>query len=162
MLNKLLDMTGNLDLCQVFKNHLKNRLFYVQLNDQSRNRKPTKKKSAARQRTGLPPPQHIHKWPAITPTMLPFHLCRWPLYLYPTRRLPEDWACPWKSPPSDVNLLLYYQRCRFHLRNKDAEKELNVTWYGYKRPNHSHPVYVGVTLDKTLSFKTHLQNANAK
>lgn len=54
------------------------------------------------------------------------------------------------------------QLCRFHLRNKDAEKELNVTWYGYKHPNHSHPVYLGVTLDKTLSFKTHLQNANAK
>ena len=34
MVNKLFDMTGDLDLCQVIKSLFNNRHFYVQLNDQ--------------------------------------------------------------------------------------------------------------------------------
>ncbi|KAL7383211.1 hypothetical protein ABVT39_006598 [Epinephelus coioides] len=54
------------------------------------------------------------------------------------------------------------QLCSFHLKNRDAGKELCVSWDGHKLSNHSHPVYLGVTLDRTLSFKLHLQNTKAK
>ncbi|CAM4556070.1 unnamed protein product [Leuciscus chuanchicus] len=54
------------------------------------------------------------------------------------------------------------QLCSFHLKNRDVKKELSISWDGYKLSNHPHPVYLGVTLDRTLSFKTHLQNTKAK
>ena len=51
------------------------------------------------------------------------------------------------------------QVCAFHLRNREAKWQLQVTWSG--RPTAlvlcEHPVYLGVTLDRNprLSFKTH-------
>ncbi|CAM4347724.1 unnamed protein product [Leuciscus chuanchicus] len=54
------------------------------------------------------------------------------------------------------------QLCSFHLKNRDTRKELSVSWDGDKLSNHPHPVYLGVTVDRTLSFKTHLQNTKAK
>ena len=52
----------------------------------------------------------------------------------------------------------------FHLRTKggDAKRELNVTWEGEKLPHTHTPVYLGVTLDRILSFKHHIQKAKAK
>ena len=100
MIRKLLDMTGDLDLCQVIKSLLNNRRFFVQLNDKSKWK-------------------GYHKamyWPPSSSTSTPM-----------TNHSPH-----------------------------------NVSWDGHKLLNHPHPVYLGVTLDKTLSFKTHLQNTKAK
>ena len=44
----------------------------------------------------------------------------------------------------------------------DAKNELSVSWDGHKLSDHPHPVYLGVTLDRTLAFKNHLQNTKAK
>ena len=44
----------------------------------------------------------------------------------------------------------------FHLKNRDAQRELKVVWHG-KLLTYSHkPVYIGVTLDRCLMCKYHI------
>ena len=45
------------------------------------------------------------------------------------------------------------QICCFHLRNRYAKHKLNVTWNGVELDNYPNPIYLGVTLARTLSFK---------
>ena len=54
------------------------------------------------------------------------------------------------------------QVCSFHLNNHIADKKLNITWNGQVLENDRHPKYLGVTLDRTLSFAKHAQNVKAK
>ena len=54
------------------------------------------------------------------------------------------------------------QICCFHLRNRDAKRKLDVTWNGLELDHYPNPIYLGVTLDRTLSFKQHALNTNAK
>ena len=53
------------------------------------------------------------------------------------------------------------QICCFHLRNRDAKRKLNVTWNGLELDHYPNPIYLGVTLDRTLSFKQHA-NVNTR
>ena len=54
------------------------------------------------------------------------------------------------------------QICCFHLRNRDAKRELDVTWNGFELDHYPNPIYLVVTLDRTLSFKQHALNTKAK
>ena len=54
------------------------------------------------------------------------------------------------------------QVCAFHLNNHAAGRKLNITWNGQVLENDCHPKYLGVTLDRTLSFAKHVQNVKAK
>ena len=45
--------------------------------------------------------------------------------------------------------------CAFHLRNREAKRELNVVWNGTRLSNTTTPVYLGVHIDRTLCYKTH-------
>ena len=50
----------------------------------------------------------------------------------------------------------------FHLKNIDAQRELNVVWHG-KLLAYSHkPAYLGVTLDRCLTYKDHIAKTKAK
>ena len=50
----------------------------------------------------------------------------------------------------------------FHLKNRDAQRELKVVWHG-KLFAYSHkPVYIGVTLDRCLTYKDHIAKTKAK
>ena len=50
------------------------------------------------------------------------------------------------------------QTCVFHLRNR----QLNISWCGKKLEHTPSPIYLGVTLDRTLSYNTHITKVNAK
>lgn len=50
----------------------------------------------------------------------------------------------------------------FHLRNKEAGRQLNVTWKGIQLEHCSDPKYLGIRLDRTLSFKKHCQELKGK
>ena len=50
----------------------------------------------------------------------------------------------------------------FHLRNKEANRSLKVEWNRTKLENTPHPKYLGVTLDRTLSYKEHMHNTKMK
>ena len=52
------------------------------------------------------------------------------------------------------------QDTAFHLRNREAKRSLTVSWNGVE--NTTHPKYLGVTLDRTLSYKQHIQNIKMK
>ena len=47
----------------------------------------------------------------------------------------------------------------FHLSNHEAGRQLSLTWNGTQC---QHPVYLGVTLDRTLSFKQHIEKVKGK
>ena len=54
------------------------------------------------------------------------------------------------------------QTCVFNLKNREAGSKLNITWYN-KHPEHiPNPVYLGVTLDITLSYKEHIHTMKCK
>ena len=50
----------------------------------------------------------------------------------------------------------------FHLRSKEANRSLKVEWNRTKLENTPHPKYLGVTLDRTLSYKEHMHNTKMK
>ncbi|KAJ8399018.1 hypothetical protein AAFF_G00416850 [Aldrovandia affinis] len=95
--------------------------------------------------------------------------------------LMRKWSLELMNKSIEVNLttaldelLLYYKRnhlhanpaktqvCSFHLRNREANRPLNIKWCGTPLEHCTHPVYLGVTLDRTLSFKEHIKNTKYK
>ena len=50
----------------------------------------------------------------------------------------------------------------FHLRNRKANRQLNISWCGKKLEHSTSPIYLGVTLDRTLSYSTHITKVKAK
>ena len=50
----------------------------------------------------------------------------------------------------------------FHLRNKEANRSLKVEWNRTQLENTPHPKYLGVTLDRMLSYKEHMHNTKMK
>ncbi|XP_063540310.1 uncharacterized protein LOC134749322 [Cydia strobilella] len=50
----------------------------------------------------------------------------------------------------------------FHLHNKLANYELNVHWQGKRLTHNFAPKYLGVTLDRSLTFKEHLTKLGRK
>ena len=50
----------------------------------------------------------------------------------------------------------------FHMRKKQAKRTLKVKWNRTYLENTSHPKYLGVTLDRTLSYKQHIHNTKMK
>ena len=54
------------------------------------------------------------------------------------------------------------QVCSFHLKNRETNRPLSIIWHGKKLKNTVYPKYLGVTLDRSLKFKKHIENCNAK
>ena len=54
------------------------------------------------------------------------------------------------------------QVCAFHLRNREANRPLRVTWSGTPLEYHPNLLYLGVKLDRTLSYRSHILSTKAK
>ena len=54
------------------------------------------------------------------------------------------------------------QASLFHLRNRECGKQLNISWSGVNLTHCNLPVYLGVTLDRTLSYKAHIETPKRK
>jgi len=50
----------------------------------------------------------------------------------------------------------------FHLHNTSATRELSVYLDGHRLQHECHPTYLGVTLDRTLSYRVHLTKTAGK
>ena len=50
----------------------------------------------------------------------------------------------------------------FHLRNKEAKRSPQVSWREMYLENTDTPKYLGVTLDRKLSYKTHIHTTKMK
>ena len=69
-----------------------------------------------------------------------------------------DYCHHWRLKPSPAKTV----SCVFHLHNASASRELNVSLNGKRLKHDPHPVYLGVTLDRTLSYKEHLVKTAGK
>ena len=50
----------------------------------------------------------------------------------------------------------------FYLKNREAKRTLEVKWNNTDLENTPHPKYLGVTVDRTLSYKQHIHNTKMK
>ena len=50
----------------------------------------------------------------------------------------------------------------FHLNNKEAKHQLAIKLHGTILPHNRHPTYLGVKLDKQLTFWQHLEGLSSK
>ena len=49
-----------------------------------------------------------------------------------------------------------------HLKNSQADRKLNVTWNGTKLDHTHSPVYLGITLDRSLTYRNYCLKTRAK
>ena len=54
------------------------------------------------------------------------------------------------------------QLTAFHLKNRHADRKLNVTWNGTKLDHTNSPVYLSITLDRSLTYRNHCMKTRAK
>ena len=54
------------------------------------------------------------------------------------------------------------QLTAFHLRNKQAKYKLKIEWNSIPLEHVNKPVYLGVTLDRSLTFKEHCRKTKMK
>ena len=54
------------------------------------------------------------------------------------------------------------QVCAFHLNNHQVNRKLKITWENKELVTNPHLVYLGVTLDRTFSFKEHISKLKKK
>ena len=54
------------------------------------------------------------------------------------------------------------QVCTFHLKHRAASRKFKIIWKGKQMVNTPHPVYLGITVDRTLPFKEHIVKLQRK
>ena len=54
------------------------------------------------------------------------------------------------------------QTCAFHIKNREASRKLNITWYNKHLEHITNTVYLGVTLDIILRYKEHIHKLKCK
>ena len=118
--------------------------------------------------TGTDVVQHLHQRPARTRRHSQLHLRRRLVHRVARKRLQQHRSVTHVCPEHYDHLLRHHanpsktQVCAFHLRNREAKRELNVMWNGTRLSNTTTPVYLGVHLDRTLCYKTHIEKTKMK
>ena len=171
LLSKVLEMTGDVHLTDLIRTMLESRRFFVVLN--------WKKSRWRRQRNGIP------QGSILAPMLFNIYNNDQPTHADTRSFIYADDLCI-ASQGNDfsnieasltsvmINMTTYYdtnqlranpsktQVCTFHLRNREAKRELNVAWNGIILSNTTTPVYLGIHLDRTLCYKTHIEKTNMK
>ena len=171
LMTEIYQMIDNKAMTTLLGTLPKNRMFYVAMNH--------KKSRWRQQRNGLP------KDSVLAPLLYNIYTNDQPADERTSRFIYEDNLCI-KSQESSFEavernltdsltlLTKYYaknhlkpnalktQVCAFHLRNREANRPLRVTWSGTSLEYHPNPLYLGVKPDRTLSYRSHILNTKAK
>ena len=171
LIQKLYNTTLDSQLCRVIQNLLSDRRFYVELNNE---------RSRSRiQKNGLP------QRSVLSPNLFNIYTNDQPIldgtrsFIYAddlcvTAQYPTFQEVEQQIEEALWELTHYYRRnslcanpdktqfTAFNLRNREAKRSLQVSWNGVDLENTDTPKYLGVTLDRTLSYKTHIHNTKMK
>ena len=171
LIQRLFNITQDSTLCRIIQNLLSNRRFYMELNsERSRWRQ---------QKNGLP------QWSVLSPILFNIYTNDQPVQDGTRSFIYADDLCITAQFPtfSQVEITIeealgklteYYrnnslranpdktQVTAFHLRNREAKRSLKISWNEVDLENTTHPKYFGVTLNRTLNYKQHIQNTKMK
>ena len=171
LLLKLARIVQNNKIVKIIESLLTNRRFYVEMDG--------KKSRWRRQKNGLP------QGSVLAPKLFNIYTNDQPEFENTRRFIYADDLCLATQSPdfqtieerltaSLCSLTEYYKQntlnanpgktqvCAFHLRNHQANKKLNISWNGKALEHNNYPVYLGVTLDRTLSFSQHMKKVKGK
>ena len=171
LIQKLYNTTLDSQLCRVIQNLLSDRRFYLELNNE---------RSRWRiQKNGLPQGsvisphsiQHIHERSANPRWNEEFYIRRRPVHHSPVPYLPRNWTNNWRG-TGGTDTLLQKQQSACESRQDTSHIVSSVEQRGQEiatsimkwvdLENTDTPKYLGVTLDRTLSYKTHIHNTKLK
>ena len=172
LIQKIFNTTRDSPPCRVIQNMLSSRRrFYVELNsERSRWRK---------QKNGLP------KRSVLSPVLFNIYTNDQPIYPGTRSFIYADDLCITAQYPSFTEveetiedtleeITQYYrsnslranpdntQVTAYRLLNKEAKRSLNVKWSNTEIENTDQPTYLGVTLNRTISYKQHIHNTTIK
>ena len=168
LLNKIYRMTSDIKFTDLIGNILSNRRYFVELNGQ--------KSRWRNQKNGLP------QGSVLSPVLFNIYTHDQPIHKDTRSSIYADDLCIATQDASFESTLSaaldsigdYYEKnhlranpdktqtCVFHLRNRNANRQLNISWCGKQLEHTPSPIYLGVTLDRILSYSTHITKVKAK
>ena len=171
LMTKIYQMADNKAMTTLVGTFLKNRMFYVALNQ--------KKSRWRQQRNGLPQES------VLAPLLYNIYTNDQSTDKRTSRFIYADDLCITSQESSfeaveqnladSLTLLTEYyaknhlkpnasktQVCAFHHRNREANRPLRVAWSGTPLEYHPNSLYLGVKLDRPLSYRSYILSTKAK
>ena len=160
LLSKVLAMTGDVHLTDLIRTHHAGKQTLLRGAEREKESlATTTKRTTTGKCTGTYVVQHLHQRPAHTRRHSQLHLRRRLVHRVARKRLQQHRSVThvchehYMTTYYDTNQLV----CAFHLRNREAKRELNLVWNGIRLSNTTTPVYLGIHLHRTLCSKTHIE-----
>ena len=171
LLNKIYRIKSDIKFTDLIGNMFSNRRYFVELNGQ--------KSRWRNQKNGLP------QGSVLSPVLFNIYTNDQPIHKDTRSFIYADDLCiatqdaSFEKTESTLSAALdsigdYYEKnhlranpdktqtCVFHLRNRKANRQLNISWCGKKLEHTPSPIHLEVTFDRTLSYSTHITKVKAK